>query len=69
MLAAARHSYPDVTVNLYAFLCELSEDEESEIFGEHAFVHPSELVGFSLLPPDREIARVLFPCSTTGSFA
>jgi len=60
-LAQVSHTYPDITIELIALKCEFSEDEISDIGCEtHAWVAPNELSEYDLLPPDREIAAVLF---------
>ncbi len=66
LLAGVRHEYPDMTLDLLAYDCEILEGEASDIgVSEHAWVLPPELLEYDLLPPDRELAQMLFPCSIT----
>jgi len=59
-VADVTHRYPDLGIRLLAFKCEILEGEPEDLgCAEHAWVSPDEMGGYDLLPPDREIARVI----------
>jgi len=59
-VADVTHRYPDLGIRLLAFECEILEGEPEDLgCAEHAWVSPDEMGGYDLLPPDREIARVI----------
>ncbi|MBU4175420.1 MAG: (deoxy)nucleoside triphosphate pyrophosphohydrolase [Actinobacteria bacterium] len=59
-LARVRHSYPDLAIDLLAFRCEIVEGEPADIGCDaHAWVEPDFLADCDLLPPDRELVRIL----------
>lgn len=60
-IAAIRHSYPDLDVELIALRCEIASGELRDIeCSAHSWVLPEELADYELLPPDRVLARELF---------
>jgi len=60
-LARVRHSYPDLSIELLAFRCEMTKGEPADIVCDtHAWVKPGSLVDYDLLPPDRELAGMVF---------
>ena len=60
-LARVRHAYPDLAIELLAFRCVIAEGEPSDIGCDiHAWVEPGSLVEYDLLPPDRELVKMLF---------
>lgn len=60
-LARVRHLYPDLAIDLLAFRCEIEEGELADIGCDaHAWVDPGSLITYDLLPPDRELVRMLF---------
>lgn len=61
-IATVRHEYPDLCVELHAVRCEVISGEPEDIgCDSHAWVEPLELERYDLLPPDRELAKILFP--------
>jgi len=61
-LATVRHTYHDLAIDLLAFRCEIVEGEPSDTGCDaHAWVEPGSLGDYDLLPPDRELVRILFP--------
>ena len=60
-LAGARHSYPDLEVELVALECEITGGELTDIqCAAHAWVRPEDLPAYDLLPPDRVLAGEIF---------
>jgi 8-oxo-dGTP diphosphatase len=61
-VASVHHSYPDLEIDLIAFRCEISFGELADIgCAAHDWVEPERLAGLDLLPPDRVLARMIFP--------
>ena len=59
-LAEVRHVYPDLSIHLMAFACEITAGEPRDICcSAHAWASPAELKEYDLLPPDQEIAHTL----------
>ena len=60
-LAEVEYSYPDMNIRLAAFKCEITGGSLQDIgCAEHAWVKPDEFEDYDLLPPDRELASILF---------
>lgn len=75
-LAQVSHTYPEIAIELIAFRCNYPVEEVTNIgCAAHVWVSPDELSEYDLLPPDREIAAILFPevdcqdCIPRGIFA
>ncbi|MBN2167657.1 MAG: (deoxy)nucleoside triphosphate pyrophosphohydrolase [Actinobacteria bacterium] len=60
-LALVGHRYDDIEIELVVFNCEILEGEiKNRGCSSHAWVSPECLLEFDLLPPDREIASMLY---------
>lgn len=60
-LSAISHEYPDLSIDLIVFSCEITSGEPADLgCSAHRWVRPGELNGYDLLPPDRELVRVLW---------
>jgi 8-oxo-dGTP diphosphatase len=60
-LSEIEHAYSDMKIRLIAFSCEITRGDLQNIgCAAHAWAFPSELGDYDLLPPDRELASVLF---------
>jgi len=56
-----RHSYPDLVVDLLAYEATITAGTLEDIeCSAHAWVRPSQLEGYDLLPPDLVLAREIF---------
>jgi hypothetical protein len=59
-LAEVPHMYHDMRIELLAYFCLITCGELRDLgCSAHAWVAPEDLGKFDLLPPDREIARLL----------
>ncbi len=60
MLAVVGHEYPDLAIDLIAFRCRITGGVPADVgCSSHEWVTTDELDGYDLLPPDRELARLL----------
>ncbi|MBU1670046.1 MAG: (deoxy)nucleoside triphosphate pyrophosphohydrolase [Actinobacteria bacterium] len=61
LLARVRHDYADLKLELLAFRCTMIEGEPEDLHcSAHAWVRPSDLGSYDLLPPDALLALALF---------
>lgn len=60
-LARVRHAYPDITIDLIAYRCEIRGGDLADIGCDaHAWVEPGSLGDYDLLPADRDLVELLF---------
>jgi mutator protein MutT len=60
-LSEVEHTYPDMNVRLIAYACEITRGRLQHIgCNAHSWVALEELVDYDLLPPDSELASLLF---------
>lgn len=60
-LATVSHDYPDLSIELSAFECDITSGEpEDRACADHRWVGPDELAGYDLLPPDVGLAVAIF---------
>ncbi|MDD5747700.1 MAG: (deoxy)nucleoside triphosphate pyrophosphohydrolase [Actinomycetota bacterium] len=60
LLATVTHRYPEYDVRIFALSSRISEEESNIGDVEYAWVRPQDLVEYDLLPPDKEISRLVF---------
>ena len=60
-LASVTHDYHDLAIELIAFECAFAGGEPRDIGCQaHAWALPDEASTYDLLPPDRELAGIIF---------
>lgn len=60
-LSEVEHAYPDMNIRLIALSCEITSGRLQDIgCAAHAWAALEKLGDYDLLPPDREIASILF---------
>jgi 8-oxo-dGTP diphosphatase len=59
-LAVVSHAYSDLAIELLVFDCRITHGHPQDLAcSEHAWIGPADLLGYDLLPPDRQVAELL----------